>query len=92
MAHRVVSLRCNDSSAIGDKADSGSQSDRRIYELTAYRVIADIEQAAQISSICGYAPLVIGGFASRDGKEPTGRANARPMTGAATKQSTLAAC
>jgi hypothetical protein len=56
VAHRVVSLRCNDSSAIGDKADSGSQSDRRIYELTAYRVIADIEQAAQISSICGYAP------------------------------------
>jgi hypothetical protein len=35
LAHRVTSLRCNDSSSIGDELDSGNQSDRRIHEFAA---------------------------------------------------------
>src|SRR5450759_2007106 len=59
MAYRVVSLRCNDSSAIGDKADSGSQSDRRIYELTAWsgnRLRARRNLLKRINLICPVQP------------------------------------
>src|SRR5665647_1575202 len=53
------SLRCNDSSAIGDKAESGSQSDRRIYELTAWsgnRLRARRNLLKRINLICPVQP------------------------------------
>jgi hypothetical protein len=43
LAQRVISLRCNDSSAIGDQADPGRQSDRRIYKFTAQSLSVSIE-------------------------------------------------
>jgi hypothetical protein len=39
VARRVVSLRCNDSSAIEGKSNSGSHSDRPNYEFAALSMI-----------------------------------------------------